>query len=150
MKAKLLSITAAAFIFFILGCEKNQTGPKIHLKLKSVNATEFNLGERVLFKFEFTPKDNISDTLFVARKFYTCPFITTDTVPYPFPAFENKTRGELEYAFTYGSGGVYNDGCYNVAPFVRRTDSLHYSFWIKDNSGNVSDTIVSPKIILKR
>lgn len=151
MKAKLITISAAIFfIVFIAGCKKDNAGPKIGFKLKSVNGTDFTLNDNVVFKFEFTPKTEQADTLFVVRKFYTCAFIPVpDTLPFPFPEFPNNGKAELEYAFTVGQGGTFNDMCYNNVS-IRRTDSLHYIFWVKDEDGNVSDTIVSPKIILRR
>ena len=149
MKAKLLTITAVLFFsFLITACKKDPTGPKIGLKFKSVNGSQFALGDRVVFKFEFTPKTNEADSLFVVRKFFTCAFYPTpDTLSFQFPDFPNDGKADLEYAFVYGSGGFFYDGCYNGVS-VRRTDSLTYKFWVKDKDGNVSDTIVSPKIVL--
>lgn len=147
MKAKLLSITTALFLIVLMAaCKKDTAGAKINLKLKSVNATTFSMNETIKFTFEFTPKSTAADTLFVVRKFYTCPFITRDTTKYDFPEFDNNTKGELVYSYQYGSGGVFN-GCVNNSGFTR-TDSLNYYFWVKDKEGNVSDTIVSPKVIL--
>lgn len=151
MKTKLLSITAAlSFILLFAACEKDPSGPNIGLVLKSVNGTDFTIDNRVEFKFEFTPKTEQADTLFVVRRFYTCAFIPVpDTLKQEFPEFENGGTAELEYAFTVGRDGYFNDICYNGTS-VRRTDSLHYIFWVKDKDGNVSDTVVSPKIILRR
>lgn len=150
MKAKLLSITAVLFFGLLLtACKKDPNGPKIGLKLKSVNGTDFKMGDRLVFKFEFTPKTNEADSLFVVRKFFTCAFYpTADTLAFQFPDFPDQGTADLEYAFVYGSGGFFYDGCYNGVS-VRRTDSLNYSFWVKDKNGNVSDTIRSPKIILR-
>ncbi len=151
MKAKLISIsTAIFFIVLMIGCKKESAGPKIGFKLKSVNGTDFTLNDHVVFKFEFTPKTEQADTLFVVRRFYTCSFIPVpDTLDFEFPEFPNEGKAELEYAFTVGQGGLFNDICYNGLS-VRRTDSLNYVFWVKDKDGNVSDTVISPKIILRR
>ena len=151
MRAKLITISAAIFfIAFLVSCEKDNAGPKIGFSLKSVNGTDFTLNDNVVFKFEFTPKTEQADTLFVIRRFYTCSFIPNpDTLKAEFPEFPNNGKAELEYAFTIGQGGFFNDMCYNGTS-VRRTDSLNYVFWVKDKDGNVSDTIVSPKIILRR
>jgi hypothetical protein len=146
MKAKLISITAALFfIILVVACEKDSAGPKITFKLKSLNATTFSPGETVKFTFEFIPKTTKKDTLFVARKFYTCSGTPPDTLINPFPEFDNTIKGELIFSFQYNSGGFYN-GC--RIGTTAKTDSLNYKFWIKDADGNVSDTITSPKIIL--
>lgn len=149
MKAKLLSIaTALFFILLVAACKKDSAGPKINLKLKDVNGTTFPRFSTLTFRFEYTAKDTQADTLFIARKFYTCPFFSKpDTFHFEFPAFENKTKGTLEYSFVYSGGGQAFEGCFNGSS-SRRTDSLNYYFWVKDKSGNISDTVVSPKIIL--
>lgn len=150
MKAKLISISAAVcFILFVISCKKETAGAKISLSLKSVNATTFAQGQTVKFTFDFIPKTVKSDTLFIARKFYTCSFVAKDTSIFEFPEFDNNIKGELIYSFQYGSGGPYN-GCLNPANGVSKTDSLNYYFWVKDKDGNVSDTVVSPKIILSK
>ncbi|HEX6914014.1 MAG TPA: hypothetical protein VF145_02155 [Chitinophagaceae bacterium] len=149
MKAKLLSITALCIGLMIVGsCKKDTAGPKIGLKLKSVNGTTFARNQEVIFKFEFTPKTAAADTMYVVRDFYTCAFYPNpDTLAFAFPEFPNEGKGDLEYSFVYSAGGFFFDGCYNGAT-ARTTDSLHYSFWVKDADGNVSDTVRSPKIIL--
>lgn len=148
MRAKILTITAGFFFFVMISaCKKETAGAKISLKLKSVNGSSFKTGETISFVFEFIPKTTSNDTLFIARKFYTCPFITKDTSVFLFPEWDNNSKGELTYAYTLGSGGTFN-GCVSNTGF-NRTDSLNYFFWVKDKNGNVSDTIASPKIILR-
>lgn len=147
MKTKLASIAAVLlFVVLIYACNKDTAGPKINFKLKSLNATTFNPMETVKFVFEFTAKTTNHDTMFVARKFFTCSGQPPDTLKQTFPEFDNNTKGELLYTFVYGSGG-FSNGC--VIP-ASKTDSIIYKFWIKDGDGNVSDTIVSPKIILNK
>jgi len=144
MKAKIITISAALIIAIVFySCQKDASGPKIEFKLKKVNGTTFKINETVQFLFEFTPKTIDKDTLFIARKFFTCSQ-APDTLKQTFPAFEGVLKSELEYSFVYGTGGPFN-GC--VIP-VSKTDSLTYKFWVKDGKGNVSDTITSPKIIL--
>ena len=145
MKAKIASITAALFFIVLVACKKEGAGPKIHFKLKSLNATSFNPGDQVKFTFEFIPKTTENDTLFVVREFYTCFGFQPDTIKNVFPEFNATTKGELIFSYAYQSGGSYN-GCPAGSTF--KTDSLHYRFWIKDGDGNVSDTIKSPKVIL--
>jgi hypothetical protein len=145
MKTKIVSITAVLFfIALAIGCKKDPAGPKIVFKLKSLNATTFTKGQTVKFIFEFVPKTTSDDTLFVARKFFTCSGQAPDTLKQTLPAFDITNKSELIYSFAYNSGGPFN-GC--TQP-VSKTDSLIYKFWVKDGDGNVSDTIVSPKVIL--
>ena len=147
MNTKVVSITAALiFIGLVIACKKNSAGPKISFKFKSLNATTFSAGQLVDFRFEFTPKTVKNDTLFVTRHFYTCTGFIPDTLKQAFPPdYDNSNTGELQFAFQYNSGGFKNGCRVGSSP---KTDSLNYRFWIKDGNGNVSDTIVSPKIIL--
>jgi hypothetical protein len=144
MKAKLLSISAVLAVIVFVACKKENAGPKIGLEFKDVNATSFAKNTLVEFRFKFTPKtDKALHTLFIARKFTTCPFIVTDTTSFNVPTFENTGNGELRYSFTYGQQGFL--GCVN-ANGQNLKDSVAYSFWVKDTDGNISDTVRTPKL----
>ncbi len=144
MKAKLLSISAVLLFIVFVACEKKNTGPKIGLEFKNVNATSFAKNDLVKFSFDFTPKNQkATHTLYVARKFKTCPFITTDTSKFNLPSFENTGKGELIYSFTYGQQGFL--ACAN-ANGQSAKDSVSYAFWVKDTDGNISDTVRATKV----
>jgi hypothetical protein len=151
MKAKILILLVITFI--VNACSKNADSVKPELSFGSVNGTTFRLNTTIAFVL--TLKSAITgstkDTLFIARKFFTCPFITTDTTFYPIPEYNGikNQKATIEYTFQYGAGGKFN-GCINNAGSASRTDSLNYFFWVKDSNGNTSDTIKSPKIILLR
>lgn len=145
MKAKLLSISAVLLFIVFVACEKKNTGPKIGFEFKNVNATSFAKNDLVKFSFDFTPKNQkATHTLYVARKFKTCPFITTDTSKFNLPSFENTGKGELIYSFNYGVSLVYS-ACAN-ANGQSAKDSVAYTFWVKDTDGNISDTIRPAKV----
>jgi hypothetical protein len=148
MKAKVLIVLI--LVAFAAACTKNSSAPLAKFTLKRVNDTIFSSGQTINFEFTITHKNGgyISDSLFVARKFFTCPYIKQDTFFISLPAYNGvgNEKSEITYSYQYGSGGL-NNGCTNNNRIL--TDSLHFYFWIKDNQGNVSDTIKSPKIILK-
>jgi len=144
MKAKLLSISAVLLFIVFIGCKKNADGPKIGLEFKDVNATSFAKNDLVKFSFNFTPKnEKATHTLFIARKFTTCPYITTDTSRFNLPAFENTGKGELLYSFNYGQQGFL--ACANSNGQSAK-ESVSYSFWVKDTDGNISDTVRATKV----
>ncbi len=144
MKAKLLSISAVLLVIIFIACRKKNDGPKIGLDFKNVNSTSFAPNDLVQYKFKFTPKnDKALHTLFIARKFTTCPFKMTDTSSFNLPAFEDSGNGELVYSFTYGQAGFL--ACANSNGQSAK-DSVAYSFWIKDADGNISDTVRTPKV----
>jgi len=135
----------------INACSKDVNGGKPQLSFGNVSATTVSLNSVVTFNLVL--KDAVTgttkDTLYIARKFYTCPYISKDTSFAIIPSYNGvkNQKANIEYTFQYGSGGYYN-GCINSIGNVLRTDSLNYYFWIKDAFGNTSDTVVSPKIIL--
>jgi hypothetical protein len=149
MKAKILILLLITLV--INACSKDVNAGKPQLSFGSVTATTVPLNSVVTFNLILKDATNgiTKDTLFIARKFYTCPFITKDTsfaiIP-PYNGVKNQ-KATIEYTFQYGSGGSYN-GCINSVGNALRTDSLNYYFWVKDAFGNTSDTVVSPKIIL--
>ncbi|MDI9365991.1 MAG: hypothetical protein QM541_13625 [Flavobacterium sp.] len=149
MKAKILILLIITLV--INACSKEVNGGKPQLTFTSVNATTIPLNSIVIFNLTLKDATNgtTKDTLFVARKFYTCPYITKDTNFVIIPTYNGvkNQKANIEYTFQYGSGGYYN-GCINSVGNALRTDSLNYYFWVKDAFGNTSDTVVSPKIIL--
>ena len=147
--AKILSLVL--FSFFVLACSKNDNKGKLGLKFLSVNKTTFNTSEYINFEFEVNhpSSGNTNDTLLVKRRFLSCPYFTKDSFKYSVPEFyaSANTPGNYTMNFQYGAGGSYN-GCTNGVS--SRTDSLYYTFILIDNTNNRSDSVVSPKIILKK
>ena len=151
MKAKILILLVIVTI--VNACSKNADAVKPELSFGSVNGTRFNLNSNIIFNLTLKNATTgiAKDTLFIARKFFTCPFITTDTTFYKIPEYNGikNQKATIEYSFQYGGGGKFN-GCINNSGSASRTDSLNYFFWVKDSNGKSSDTIKSPKIILLR
>jgi hypothetical protein len=153
MKAKILILLLITLV--INACSKEVNGGKPQLSFGSVTATTIPLNSIVTFNLilKDATTSTTKDTLFIARKFYTCPYITKDTSFAIIPAYNGvkNQKATIEYTFQYGSGGSFN-GCINTgnggAGNALRTDSLNYFFWVKDGFGNTSDTVMSPKIIL--
>lgn len=150
LTAKILTVIAITTIVF--GCKKNDNKGKLGLTFKSVNATTFEKGDAVNFVFEFNHPESgtVNDTILVKRRFLTCPFIHIDSFKYVVPEFYAVANivGDYEVNFNYGSGGSFN-GCDNGGASAR-TDSMFYTFILIDKNRNRSDSVVSPKIILKK
>lgn len=60
------------------------------------------------------------------------------TVPSDLPATANQ-KGELQLYFPY---------VVNSAQCPPRVDTAVFKFWLRDKGGNLSDTLVSPKIVI--
>lgn len=154
MKAKILILLLITLV--INACSKEVNGGKPQLSFGSANATTFRPNERISFNLnlKYFSSGIKKDTLFVARKFYTCPFVNKDTSFFEIPEYNGvkNQNATIEYTFTYGgdqtTSGSFFNGCQNSSGLGLRTDSLNYFFWVKDAFGNTSDTVMSPKIIL--
>ncbi len=147
--AKILTLLVISL--FVFACTKNDNKGKLGITFKGVNKTTFNTSDIVNFEFEFNhPTSGIAnDTLLVKRRFLSCSFINKDSFKYTVPEFyaAANTLGTFIMNFQYGAGGSYN-GCTNG--ITSRTDSLFYTFILIDKQNNRSDSVVSPKIILKK
>lgn len=136
------------------GCSKDKFSTKPKLSFESINADEFVSGQDISIKIKLTDKEgDFSDDesnpgfkkpyLFVKRFSYLCSAQDTTITNYPIPAFTSRKDldANLIINFTYG----INDGQYQY--FGRsdcaeqRNDSTYLSIWIKDEAGNMSDTI---------
>lgn len=149
LNTKILSVILISF--FVFSCTKNDNKGKLGLKFLSVNNTTFNVSNQVNFEFEFNhpTSGKTNDTLLVKRRFISCIYINKDSFKYVVPEFyaTANTAGNYTMNFQYGAGGSYN-GCTNGVAV--RTDSLYYTFILIDKDNNRSDSVVSPKIILKK
>ena len=152
MKAKVLIVAVSVMI--MAACSKDKFSTKPKLTFESINANEFATGQDISIKLKLTDKEgDFSDDesnpgfkkpyLFVKRFSYLCSQQDTTVSNYPIPAFTSRKDldANLIINFTYG----INDGQY---PYFGRTDcaaqkndSTYLKFWIKDEAGNVSDTI---------
>ena len=143
-------LTASAFCLLVFGCKKNAGSGRLYLSLKSVTSTTFNQGDDIHFIFEFShpQSETQNDSLLIRREFFTCPYFNADTPkPIAIPEFISTSDllGTLDYQYQYGNGIL---GCNNGSN--SRTDSAYFYFTIKDKNGNLSETVKSPKIILKK
>ncbi len=144
-------LTASAFCLLVFGCKKNAGSGRLYLSLKSVNGKVFNNLDPVVFTFEFShPKsEDVSDKLLVKRKFVNCTNSPTfDTINIPEFTSTADVLGSLEFAFRNGDASAAANPCLETSGY--KTDSLTYTFWLQDKDGNKSDSVVSPRITLKK
>ncbi len=143
-------LTASAFCVLVFGCKKNAGSGRLYLNLKSVSSTVFNPNDNIHFSFEFSHPntETVNDTLIIRRQFFTCPYFSADTPKALIvPEFVSTADAlsDLDYQYLYGNGIL---GCSNGTN--SRTDSAYFYFTLKDKNGNLSETVKSPKIILKK
>ena len=105
----------------------------------------------VIFNFEFSHPDNeiTNDRLLLKRKFVNCTTPQNiDTIELPEYTATKDYIGTFELAFKNGSGASYANPCFQNNNY--KTDSLTYTFWLLDKNNVKSDSVVSPRITLKR
>lgn len=149
---KLLIITGL-LLFIVMGCDKTTFTTKPQISFKNISNTTLSATNPILFfEIRFTDKEgDVQDTLWVQKISKVCPnspgvqFISKNKVP-DFTSVPNQ-EGVLEIGFAYNANiGNYPviTGCGN------RNDTATFKFWLRDKAKNVSDTLVSPPIILLR
>jgi len=153
MKAKVFIVALTTIV--IAACSKDKFNTTPQLKFKSVNLTELQRGQSIIFKLDLTDKEgdvvgntdeNNDSLLTVLKVTRNCEASNTKSY-YELPVVpETKSfEGEIEVRFSYSEGPfplLSDPQCPN------RNDSCVFKFVVKDRAGNVSDTAVSPEIVL--
>ncbi len=141
---------------FLISCDKDKFETKPKLTFKSVNATTITKGGDLKFELTATDKEgDLTDSLFVIRLNRNCTKKDTTKFQYILPKF--PTSGNLEIPiqvnYSYQSQGsnyppiTPSFSCTSGSP---RNDSCTFKFIIRDKAGNVSDSVLSPEIVLLR
>lgn len=144
MKAKILILFVIALI--TNSCNKNTYTTSPQLTFKSVNSTSFTNGDIVSFNIQFTDKEgDVQDSIWILRVSKICPGSFASLYPYSMPQFTptKDLKGIIEIDFRYNQ---YNTGYPSLSGCGVKNDTSYFKFWIKDNAGNVSDTVSSPSI----
>jgi hypothetical protein len=129
----------------IFSCSKDNVASSPVLKYKSVNTTVLQEGQYVQFTLTFTDTNGDADSLFVQKVVPACPASDfTDSLALPgFPS-SKKLSGDI--LVTYGNGVLPLIG----APQCGVNDSCYFRFVLKDLSGQKSDTIQTPYIVVDK
>jgi hypothetical protein len=141
MSVKLVLILAITVIAASCDKEKYQTRPL--LKFKQVNTTELVPGQGLSMIVEFTDAEgDIQDTMWIQKVTTNCA-TSNFTDKQKIPDFEptKNLKGEFNIAYSYIQ---VNPKC------PGKNDTCFFRFWARDKAKNVSDTVVSPVIVIKR
>jgi len=146
MKAKVLipGVIIAILAVVIVACKKDQYTTNPQLSIKSIDKTVAPSRDSILFTLNFTDKEgDIKDTVFLQKKSKSCSDPGyDDPIRYPMPDDIQETRnmkGEIEIKL------VPLPIC---ADAPNRPDTCVFRFWMHDRAGNVSDTVVTPTIVI--
>ena len=146
MKVRILCTVLVLFISF--SCSKDKYTTKPQLKIKSVNDKFIEPGEVLRIVIEFTDAEgDVSDSAFIQKVTSNC-ILSNYTDKRLIPDFPIKKDLKGEFQITYG---------YNVTdvqplgqPQCNRNDTCVFRIWVKDNAGNVSDTVQTETIVIKK
>jgi hypothetical protein len=145
MKAKILILFVIAII--TNSCNKGEFTTKPQLFFKSVNSTVIYPNQVLSFDIQFTSaKGNLQDSIWFQKVTKNCPY-SNFTMGYPIPSFpaSRNLKGDFNISLGYG----YNLNCPAMpGPACSSNDTCVFRFWAKDLSGNISDTISSPVIVV--
>lgn len=148
MRYLFLSAIFAFLIFCSCNKEKFDTIPS--LKFSSVNNSELFPGQLLKFTLSFTDAEgDVSDTIYVIKEVPNCP-LSGFTQSYPVPdfPFSKDQKGDISVLFGYN----YSDpGIPDVKPpKCLMNDTAYFKFVLKDKQNHLSDTAVSPAIIIHK
>jgi hypothetical protein len=131
---------------FILACSKENFQSKPQLTLKSISSSVISPGRDLQVSMRLTDKEgDFVDTIWVKKVTTRCTNSNfVDSFLYRIPTeTPRKTNfdGEVLISFTYAV---------ELQPRCNKADTAVFSFWMKDQKGNRSDTAKTQSIIIQR
>ena len=135
-----------ALILFFVSCGKDTFQSKPQLTLKNVSSTIVPVSSGLQIDMRLTDKEgDFLDTIWVRKVTTRCPLSNfADSLLYRIPGDAPRTKnfdGDVTITFTYPL---------ELQPRCTQPDTAVFSFWMKDEKGNVSDTVNTPPIIILR
>ncbi|MDR6339205.1 hypothetical protein HNQ91_002256 [Filimonas zeae] len=145
MKAKVLIVGIITVTIVAIACKKDQFTTRPQLKFKSVNSELVMSNQSLVFYLQVTDKegDLRGESRVYSEKVsrHCADAQVIDSLRIPDNITSRKDLDvEVEYAFQSPPKCVANSG---------PDDTCYFKFWIKDEAKNVSDTIISPTIIIR-
>lgn len=145
MKAKLLIFSA--ILLGIAACKKDTYTTSPLLKFKSVNGKTFGSNSAIIFSLEFTDKEgDVQDSIWV-QKITRVNGCTSFSDRAKIPSFTATSNLKGVFEIGYSTGFVPGSN-YTVIPSCSKNDTCYFRFWTRDKAKNMSDTVVSPDIII--
>ncbi len=130
------------FLFaFLLSCKKDKFNTIPSLKFESVNTTQLHQGESIIFTLSFTDAEgDLTDTMFITKFEPNCSS-SRFNASYPLPVFPTGKNQKGDVIVTFDYNGV-SPKCFP------QNDTAVFKFVMKDKAQNISDTVVSPTIVI--
>lgn len=147
MKTKLWLVLAITLAFS--ACSKDSYNTRPNLTFKSVNGNTFSNGSTLIFSIEFTDKEgDIQDSIWI-QKFTRTNGCTNFSDRSKIPTFQatSNLKGIFEVGYSVGTS---LNSSYPILPGCpgNKNDTCYFKFWARDLAKNVSDTVISPDIVI--
>ncbi len=141
--------TIFGFVLFS-SCKKEKYNTIPSLKFSTASSTELFSGQLLKLTLSFTDAEgDVSDTIYVMKEVPNCP-ISGFTQSYSVPDFpySKDQKGDISILFGYN----YADpGIPDIkGPQCLTNDTAYFKFVLKDKQNHLSDTAVSPAIIIHK
>ncbi|MFZ9261805.1 MAG: hypothetical protein ACO3AW_07105 [Chitinophagaceae bacterium] len=131
---------------FMVGCEKDNFESKPSLKINSISANKIFAGEDLQIKLQLSDLEgDFLDTIWIKKSTTTCTRSNfTDSSLFQIPSDLPRTKNfSAELILTLNYSVVLQPRCFS-------SDTTTFSFWVKDEKGNKSDTVKTSPIIISR
>jgi hypothetical protein len=155
MKKRIVYILA--FLFVVMGCGKDRLETRPSIKIKSLNATYLDFGQELVLEIEFQDKEgDISDSIYFQKVILNqwkpapgdtlFPEIYQQVPDYSPQKPKGIIRVRMRYTDVVAAAQPHQSG----TPPTNDPDTIQLRVALQDEAKNVSDTITTEQIIIKR
>jgi len=143
---KLRSLTVLAVVVMLAACEKDSITTKPQLRLTSISSDFVPLGGSLSFTFEFSDKEgDLSRPMGIEKISSSCADVGyIDTVKFAFPDIPGTSNTDGILEVNLNSVNLYPVRCHGQDS----VEQAVFKFWIKDDAGNISDTVTTEPITI--
>lgn len=135
-------------------CKKTGFETKPQLVFEGINGDVFASGQLIELKMRIVDKEgDVSKSSFTIEKVSLVNSNCSFKRDFAMPTLVERPNLDAELNITYGYNIPVNVSGYPeltacTPSTVTVKDSAYFRLWVKDNAGNVSDTIETPRFVL--
>lgn len=135
----------------VISCSKDSIKTKPTITLKSFKPNIVEIGGNAIVTLGYTDKEADIDSIYIIKNRINVRKTTTigDTLYYKVPEVDKNQEGDIELNLLY-SKHLQSALTPPSQGTGKESDSLIFKFYVKDQAKNLSDTVVSSLIVVKR
>ncbi len=142
-------------ILIMVACNKDKFQTKPTIRVDSINSDFIPQNGTFVITLDVTDKEgDVQDSVIIIKRRLNQRVVATirDTLRYKFPVFPVSPRTQVQVTLDYQSilSAITPPVIPGSNPPQREADTLILRMAVRDNAGNTSDTIDSPRIIVFR